>query len=86
MDERGIPHYSERQLVVGETWVKRATMAGLEPEDFYLAPSVMTISVVVSARHAGLTRLRLVWEHLPEVRTVRDVTTANYSTGNPWRC
>jgi cobalamin-dependent methionine synthase I len=83
MDERGIPSDSEGRLVVAETLVKRATMAGLKPEDLYLDPLVMTISADNRAGDVGLAVLRLIREPLPDVRTICGVT--NSSFGLPQR-
>jgi cobalamin-dependent methionine synthase I len=83
MGERGIPPESEGRLVVAETLVKRATTAGLKPEDLYLDPLIMTISADHRAGDVSLSTLRLIRERLPEVRTICGVS--NVSFGLPQR-
>jgi 5-methyltetrahydrofolate corrinoid/iron sulfur protein methyltransferase len=78
MGERGIPPDPEGRLAVAETLVKRATMAGLKPEDLYLDPLVMTISADHRAGDAALATLCLIRERLPEVHTICGVSNVGF--------
>jgi 5-methyltetrahydrofolate--homocysteine methyltransferase len=78
MGEQGIPSNPGGRLVIAETLVKRATAAGLKPEDLYLDPLVMTISADHRAGDVTLGTLRLIRDRLPEVRTICGVSNVGF--------
>jgi len=83
MDEAGISPDPEIRCSIAMKLFERSTSAGLEPENLYIDPLVMTIAADYTAGVDSLAVLRLIHERLPQVRTF--CGASNISYGMPLR-
>lgn len=83
MSEKGIPNNPEGRLEMAEVIVKQAMLAGIKPENLYLDPLVMTVSVDWQAGRITLNTLRMLKERFPFARIISIV--GNIAFGMPMR-
>ncbi len=83
MREDGIPMTPDGRLSIAARIVEHALAAGMQLEEPYVDPLVMTVSADHRAGHLDLSTLRLIRQRFPQVRTISGVS--NISFGLPKR-
>jgi len=78
MDAKGIPPTAEERLRLAEDLVRRASDTGIQPEDLYLDPLVLSIGADWEAGRVTLEALHLIRQNLPEVHTIYGVSNVSY--------
>lgn len=82
LDETGISLEPRKRLDIADTLVKQVTAAGMEPEDLYLDPLVLTIGANYRAGAITLDTIRLIRDHYPQVNTVCGVSNVGFEMPN----
>jgi 5-methyltetrahydrofolate--homocysteine methyltransferase len=70
IDENGIPPTAEGRLAIAEGLIDQATAAGMQQEDIYIDPLVMTVSADHTAGRVTLDTLGMLRAKFSEVKTV----------------
>ncbi len=82
IDEKGISLEPKRRLEIASLLVERAIAGGLEPQNLYIDPLVLTLGVNYNAGAITLETLRLIHEQFPQVNTVCGVSNVGFEMPN----
>lgn len=83
MSEKGIPDNPDGRVAMAEVIVEKAVNAGIKPENLYLDPLVMTVSVDWKAGRVTIDTHRKLRRRFPQVRTFTII--GNVAFGMPVR-
>ncbi len=79
MAESTIPADPEGRVAVAGKLIERAVQAGLRPENLYVDPLAMTLSVDYHVGQIVLGTLRLIRERFPQVKTLCGVSNIGFN-------
>lgn len=83
INDAGIPATAQGRLAVAKELVSRTLDVGMEPQDLYLDPLVLSVGADYQAGKVTLETLRLIHQNFPKVHTICAIS--NVSFGLPRR-
>jgi len=82
LDDRGIPETPEDRLEIAQMMVKRASDAGIKPEDIYIDPLILSLGTDWKAAMVSLDTIRRIRRELPEVRITGGMSNVGFGMPN----
>jgi cobalamin-dependent methionine synthase I len=82
MDDEGVPQKAGERLKTAAGLVEKLTDHGVEPARIFLDPLVCPVSVDAQAGRVARDTLRLIKEHLPEVKTICGLSNISFGLPN----
>ncbi len=86
IDDNGIPSTSEGRFLIASRLIEKLTREGISPEDIYIDPLVMPLSVDTNNGTAVLETLEKLSKSFPEVNTICGLSNISYGLPSRGLC
>lgn len=82
LDDKGIPETPDARLEIAQLMVKRASDAGIRPEDIFIDPLILSLGTDWKAARVSLETIKLIRRELPEVRITGGMSNVGFGMPN----